>query len=325
VATMVQERLDARDLRSTLSHRLAPLPTVTATAKPIASPAHDAWTAGASAEDFAPVLASSKQPLNAARLRDEMARRGVEILESNETPPLALHTENGGWMEVGRLDELGHSLGAAVVRQIEAEVEGITERVAALIASGWERVRIVTDHGWLLMPGALPKVDLPQYLTATRWARCAAVKGESQTTVPTYSWHWDAHARIASPPGIGAFKAGVEYAHGGVSPQECVVPELLVERGEAAIKAQITDISWRGMRCRVTADSNAKGLRVELRRNWKQPDTEAHRIAAAKELNAEGHASLAVERDEFEGVAAMAVILAQDGSVLDYMPTTIGE
>ena len=41
--------------------------------------------------------------------------------------------------------------------------------------------------------------------------------------------------RIASPPGIGAFVANTEYAHGGISLQECVIPELVVERGEEAV------------------------------------------------------------------------------------------
>ncbi len=328
IAAMLQDALEARGLRGTLSHRLAPLPTVTATAKPMVSPAHAVFEAGESAEDFAPVLASSKQPLNASRLRDEMARQGVEILAPDETN-LAARTDSGGWTEIGRLDELGHSLGASLVRQIETEVEAIADRVVALLGSGWKRVRIVTDHGWLLLPGGLPKVELPHYLAATRWARCAAVKGESGTTVPVYSWHWDPHARIASPPGIGSFKAGVEYAHGGVSVQECVVPELLVERGEAAIKAQITDISWRGMRCRLTVETNAAGLRVELRRSWKQQDPENQRIAAAKELGeikaSTGQASLAVEDDKYEGQAAMAVVTGPDGRVLDYRATTIGE
>jgi len=328
IGGMLQETLEARGLRNILSHRLSPLPTVTATAKPLASPAHAAFEAGASAEEFAPIFASSKQLLNASRLRGEMARQGVEVLEPNAMN-LAVKTENGGWTEIGRLDELGHSLGASLVRQIEIEVEAIADRVAALLGSGWARVRIVTDHGWLLLPGGLPKVELPYYLVATRWARCAAVKGESGSTVPTYSWYWDPHARIASPPGIGSFKAGVEYAHGGVSVQECVVPELLVEQGEEAIKVQITDISWRGMRCRLTVETNTAGLRVELRRNWKHPDPENQRIAAPKELGEirgnEVQTSLAVERDEYEGVAAMAVVIGPDGRVFDYRATTIGE
>ncbi len=324
VGSMLQERLEQRGLRVKLGHRIAPLPTVTATAKPMASPAHSACEGGASAEDFNPVLSISKQSVSASRLRDEMARLGVEILEPDETS-LAARTENGGWTEIGRLDEMGHSLGASLVRHIEVEVEAIADRISALLGTGWTRVRVVTDHGWLLVPGGMTKVELPAYLVATKWARCASVRGESTTAVPTFAWHWNVHARVASPPGIGSFITNTEYAHGGVSPQECVVPELLVEQGEVPLKAHITEITWRGMRCRVAVETNAAGLRIELRRNWKQADPEGQRIAAPKDLGGNGQASLAVERDEYEGAAAMAVVLDGTGRVIDHRATTIGE
>lgn len=324
VAGMLRERLEQRGFRVRLNYRVAPIPTVTATAKPVASPAHASCEGGVSSEDFNPVLTASKQAVNASRLRDEMARLGVEVLEPAETT-LAAKTDKGGWTEIGRLDEMGHSLGAALVRHIEAEVEGIVDRVAALLGTGWGRVRVVTDHGWLLVPGGLPKVELPVHLVATKWARCASVKGEASPAVPTFSWYWNAHARIASPPGIGSFVVNAEYAHGGVSLQECVVPEMLVERGEEVLKARIAEISWRGMRCRVVVETNASGLRVELRRNWKQADPEDKRIAAAKELGGNGQASLAVERDEYEGTAAMVVVLDGTGRVIDSRATTIGE
>ena len=38
----------------------------------------------------------------------------------------------------------------------------------ALLEAGWREVRVVTDHGWLLLPGGLPKVDLPEHLTVVR-------------------------------------------------------------------------------------------------------------------------------------------------------------
>ena len=185
---------------------------------------------------------------------------------------MAAKTDKGGWTEIGRLDEMGHSLGALLVRHIDVEVEAIADRVSALLGTGWVRVRVVTDHGWLLVPGGMPKVELPAYLVATKWARCASVRGESTPAVPTFPWHWNPQARVASPPGIGSFIVNTEYAHGGVSLQECVVPEMLIERGEVSLKAHITEISWRGMRCRVVVETNAVGLRVELRRNWKQAD-----------------------------------------------------
>ena len=104
-------------------------------------------------------------------------------------------------------------------------------RVESLLAAGWQEVRIVTDHGWLLMPGGLPKADLPKYLTATRWRRCAVVKESATVDVPCFPWFWAEEVRIACPPGIDCFMAGEEYSHGGLSLQECVVPQLSVLAG----------------------------------------------------------------------------------------------
>ena len=250
VGAVLQERLEARDFQVRMSHRIAPIPTVTATAKPVASPAHGSCSGKADAEDFAPIITTSGQPAIASRLRDTMARAGTAILD-DEQASMAVSSEGGGWTETGKLDTLGHSLNALLVRQIDPEVDALVERISALLTAGWSRVRVVTDHGWLLLPGGLPKVELSPHLVATKWSRCAAVKGGSTPDIPTYPWYWNPILRIASPPGIGAFVANTEYAHGGISLQECVIPELVVERGEDAVSATITGISWRGMRCRV--------------------------------------------------------------------------
>ena len=58
--------------------------------------------------------------------------------------------------------------------QVAEELDGIVERITELLDAGWRSVRVVTDHGWLLVPGGLPKTDLPGYLVESRWARCAA-------------------------------------------------------------------------------------------------------------------------------------------------------
>jgi hypothetical protein len=103
-----------------------------------------------------------------------------------------------------------------------------------------------------------------------------------------------------------------------------VIPELVVERGEAAaVAATITGISWRGMRCRVTVESNADGLQVDLRLNWKQAASSI--VAAVKEVGPNGEASLAVADDKHEGAAASVVLSDTSGQVLDYKPTTVGE
>ena len=91
----------------------------------------------------------------------------------------------GGWTECGSIDSLGHSLQIGLVHQLLPELERIAERVASLLQAGWHRVRVVTDHGWLLLPGGLPKVELAPYLTETKWARCARVKGQ-----PDLNFQW---------------------------------------------------------------------------------------------------------------------------------------
>ena len=304
-----------------LTHRLAPIPTVTATAKPMASPAHDACGGSQDATDFYPSIEGTGNPANAGRLRDAMARTGVEILEKDENR-MGLAAERGAWSEIGKIDEFGHKLNVDLVRHIDTELNAIVSRVETLLSAGWRKVRLVTDHGWLLLPGGLPKVEIPASVVESKWARCAVVKGDSASAVPTYPWHWNPMIQIASPPGIGAFRANSEYAHGGVSLQECVVPELIVERGVAAVHATIHSVVWRGMRCRIGVESGTSGLSVDLRRNWKQAESS---IAVAKQLDAKGEVSLAVADDGHEGAAATVVVLDGTGRVLDRRPTTVGE
>ena len=322
LGVMLQEKLQARDLLVQLDTRLAPVPTVTATAKPLACPASDAMAGDSVADDFTPVLASTRQPATVARLRDEMRRRGIDVMDGDDVhAPSGTHAV--GWSERGQVDELGHKLGVDLARHIDDELDILVDRIVALLECGWSRVRVVTDHGWLLMPGGLPKVALPASLTASKWARCATVRGESQPDVPVHAWHWNPEVRIACPPGIGSFFAGAEYAHGGVSLQECVIPELTVERGAEVARATIIETQWRGMRLRVRATASVPGLRVDLRTNAKQAGTSL--VASAKELDGRGEASLVVSDDKHEGAAAVVVVLDRGNNILDRKPTTVGE
>ena len=321
LAAMLRDRLEERGIASRLSHRIAPLPTVTATAKPLASPVHADCAGAADPETFSPAVRGEEKPADAARLRGLMAGRGMTILEPGEAR-LAINPGAGAWTETGRIDSLGHSLGVGLVRQIDDEISAILERIEGLLAAGWRRIRVVTDHGWLLLPGSLPRVDLPPSVVESKWARCAAVRGGSAPDVPTWPWYWDPLSRIAAPPGIGAFRAGVEYAHGGVSLQECVVPDLIAERREATVAARVTSVSWRGMRCRIAVDANAPGLRVDLRLNRRQAGSSI--AAAVKTLSDGGGAGLVVSDDSHEGAAALVVVLDEAGRVLDDRPTTVG-
>ncbi len=321
IAQRLLARLDSRGLKSRMKARLTTVPTVTATAKPAATPARQSLEGRDAAEDFLPVFRDSGQPASAQRLRDWMAKQGVEIIEPGEML-MPVGAEAGGWTESGQFDHLGHSLQGELPRHLELQIEALVERIESLLNGGWNAVRVITDHGWLLLPGGLPKVDLPHYLAASKWTRCATLKGESASTVPEYGWFWNPHVRIAVPHGIGAFLAGNEYSHGGISPQECITPDLTVERSVVKITAKIGAISWRGLRCRVQIEGASAGLRVDLRQNWKQEKSIA---ASVKEVDAQGTGSLAVRDDSLEGSAASVVLLDATGQVIDHQPTTIGE
>ena len=128
------------------------------------------------------------------------------------------------WTEAGTLDKRGHTEGWKLARSVETEVGDLVSRISALLKAGWTELVVVTDHGWLLMPNGLPKVELKAFLTETRWSRCAALKADAQTDALAFKWQWNPQVMMASPPGAGSYRAGIEYSHGGVSLQEMVTP-----------------------------------------------------------------------------------------------------
>jgi hypothetical protein len=321
VGGMLQEELEARSAKVRVSYRVAPLPTVTATGKPWASPAHKLFEGPASTEDFSPIISSSKQPVNAERLRKAMESQGVDVIEGGQVR-MASNIAKGGWTEIGEIDELGHKLNARLVDQIAREIDAIADRVMDLLNAGWARVRIVTDHGWLLLPGDLPKIEMPPSLVVKKGHRAAAVKGESSVKLPTYPWHWNPQVVVVSPPGIGVFYADIEYAHGGVTLQECVVPDIIVELGHRDHSAEIVKVEWKGMRCRVTVKTEAKGLRVDLRLKRNDPKSIA---AAAKTVPENGEVALIVNDDSHEGSGAVLVVLDPADKVVHFFATTVGE
>ena len=319
VSQRLVERMRLKGWSVTPSTRWAGLPTVTATAKPAVSPVTKGIKGLSLGEDFLPATADTEQPLTTDRFRKLLATAGYQYLGAHESGD----SSGRGWTENGELDKLGHSLQGKLAVRAEEQVELLLERIEFLLDAGWREIRVVTDHGWLWLPGGLPKVDLPKYLTASRWARCAAIKGGSKVEVPTVRWHWNVHERVAVASGIACFGAGNEYAHGGLSLQESLVPVIRVTAGEAAAKtaAKIGDVSWVGLRCRVQVETAQPGLAVDLRSKVNDPSSS---VSNARPVGAKGAASLLVADDELEGTPAVVVVLDASGHVITKQPTIIG-
>lgn len=320
IGRLLAERLQAFGLHVQVGRRWAALPTVTATAKPAVTPVTDEIVGAEMPADFAPQGSGNGKPMGAASLRALLGDRGYQVLAGG---PSDWPTSDGarGWAETGEIDELGHQRGAGLARLIEPELERLVDRIGNLIDGGWKAVRIVTDHGWLLLPEGLPKVELPKHLTASRWARCAAIAGKSHVSVPCFPWHWNTAQRFATAPGIGCFNAEVEYAHGGVSVQECLIPDLLVERREARPpRAAIASIRWQGMRCFFRAEATGAELRAELR--LERPNGKA--VANPKPVEVRGETTLLLDDDAYEHSELVLVLLGPDGTVLAQRKTKVG-
>jgi len=220
-------------------------------------------------------------------------------------------------------------MGARLARQLGDEVERLAEEILQLLEAGWVRVRVVTDHGWLLLPGGLPKVDLPKHLTATRWARCAVLAGESVAETPRFPWFWNGGEHFAAPPGIACFNKREEYAHGGVSLQECLIPDLLVERSRVGkTTATITSVTWRGFRCFVEVSSSGGPVMADLRLERAENDDEREAPSVTlrpRSVAEDGTVSLVVKDDSYEDRPLLLVLLDESGRVLAQRRTKVGE
>ena len=302
--------------------RWAAVPTVTGTAKPAVSPVNDKIVGHRLGEDYTPVSGDTTHAITQDRLRKFIGAAGYQLLSASETGSPE-ETGSRAWTEYGEFDKLGHDLQAQLAARIEDQLELLMDRIEALLEAGWQRVRVVTDHGWLLVPGGLPSLALPKYLTESRWSRCAAVKTGAQVSVPTAGWYWNPVEVFAFGAGVHCFGRGYQYSHGGLSLQECVIPDLIFSQEDAPqeIGAAILDVQWTGLRCRVTITPAGAPLQADMR--TKVGDSSSS-ITTSKAVEPDGKVGLLVEEESLEGTAVSIVLLDASGHVVAKKATTVG-
>ena len=319
VAMQLQQRLLTLGIAN-LSARWTSLPTVTASGKAWCSPVAAHIVGTVTDNEFEPRVAADGKPLSGHNFRKLLTDQGVQPLDKHETGD----PQGQAWTEAGDLDHYGHEHGLRLARDLNSQLDQVVERVQELVEAGWKRIRVVTDHGWLLMPGGLPKSELAKHQTETRWGRCAVLKDSAYGTPLTFGWDWCKDVQVAYAPGVSSFIAGAEYAHGGISLQECLVPVLQLDcAGAAKTAAAVTiqSVTWKGLRCTVVVEGASPGQRVDIRS--KAALASSSLAASVKPLDG-GKASLAVADDEHMGAAALVVVLSAEGEVLQKQVTTVG-
>ena len=320
VGQLLIERLEKHGFDIVLEWKLSAYPSVTATSKIAISPIAYKLSTSSDRDDFTAITKENKtvdHNLHKKLLEED----DIQFLNGDE-----LGDPSGiSWTECGTLDKTGHNQQWKISWRIDEEIEVVANRIKELISAGWQRIEIITDHGWLMLPGGLPKVELKNYLVDTRWRRCAKLKETSHTDFQTLPWFWNSSIQIAIAPGIHMFVAGSEYAHGGLSLQECVIPHIYISVLRPERMASIVSAKWVRLRCRVLV-KNGENYRLDIRSKAMDESTSLlPQDLDPIKINDEGEATLLVENPEMEGKSAIIVVLDENGQVNSKYVTIIGE
>ena len=300
------------------------LPTLTATSKPAVSPIADQVSAESAFLDFRPQSLEGKD-LTTANFRALLETSGYQYYVAGG--PLAPNLKY--WQAIGDIDSRGHDEGAKMVKRVGELFNQIIEAIENAFDNGFGRVRIVTDHGWLLVPGGLPKATLSKDLAATRWGRCAFIKDRAKTDFMQIPWRWNPGVFIAYAPGISHFKANEDYAHGGISLQECLVPNIIVNNlGETKATGRIKSIKWINLLCKVEVEGMEQDGLIDIRTKFSDPSSSKILPEELREKKGvaikDGKCTIMVE-DSVEDQAVSVVLLNKSGMILDKRFTNVGE
>jgi len=321
LARALEEKLISFGLEVRFEHEWSALPTVTATAKHAWMPLAGKLGGPLEGEGFEPKEQSSGKTITHARFKQLVEELGISFLTSDVT----LFPTGCAWTEFGSIDTYGHNQGAKLAWRVEEELAGLQQRILELIHVGWTKIKVITDHGWLLLPGGLPKAELPKHLAASRWNRCAIPSAGAQHGYPMTSWFWDAAEAVVLAPGVSCFEAGMEYAHGGLTLQEALIPSLTLSTKQmGGVKSIVLkEMKWSGLRLNVMLEG-AQGLTIDVRS--KVADATTSFAASPITGAADGKkTSLLVADDEALGAAAFLVVVDQNGQPIFKQPIVIGE
>jgi hypothetical protein len=308
---------DSPGIKSFLYPSWSAIPSLTPTAKASVSPIVGLVSVNSDCREFRPQLKNTKD-LSTSAFRDALKTQGFEYLSKVSD----IESGKKYWMEIGDIDTKGHQEQSALVRRVDELFDQIMEALDEIFDKGYQKVKIVTDHGWLLLPGGLPKTQLYADLAETRWGRCALIKEGAVTPLLHLPWRWNPSIFIAYAPGISFFKANEEYAHGGISIHECLIPEIILEsKSKPRDNAFIKSVKWVNLRCNVETEHAPDGYQLDVR--TKATD-EHSSIVISKNNVIAGNKGRVMVSEDAEGKAATILLLDSHGVIMDKKLTTIG-
>lgn len=154
--------------------------------------------------------------------------RDIAELEASSEPPSNL----GELLVVfghDEVDKIGHGQAENLVRHVRLEIDRLARVVRKLHRWGYERVHIVTDHGFILLDeDKLPsEVPCDKDRCHVLKERFALVPANADLGLACFPFPWSPEMRVAVPPGLAFFKAEKSFSHGGAAVQEVIIPHLI--------------------------------------------------------------------------------------------------
>jgi hypothetical protein len=311
------QRLEGKQWKVSLQAGWSAIPSLTPTAKPQVSPIAGYVAEESSITEFRPQLQSGRD-LQTQVFRETLKVAGFQFV----TQAADIQAEGRYWQEIGDIDTKGHTEQSDMVRRIAELFDQLQEALEVAFERGIRRIKLVTDHGWLLLPGGLPKRQLHAGLTETRWGRCALLKEGATTDLLHLPWRWNPAIFIAYAPGISFFKANEEYAHGGISVHECLVPTVWIEHTAAQkTHATILQVKWVNLKCAIQTSELPDGYQVDIRTKYNDAKTS---IVLSRHKTVRDNAVSLLVDDAAEHQAATVVLMDENERILDKQPTTVG-
>ena len=311
------ERLIKYNFKITMQTGWSAIPSLTPTAKPAVSPLAPAVSTNSDIIEFRPHLQNGKDLLTPVFREALKANNFKLVTNANDIDIVGKY-----WQEIGDIDTKGHEEQGDMVKRVEELFDQVQEALDVAFERGIKRIKIVTDHGWLLLPGGLPKTQLHAGLTQTRWGRCALIKEGATTDLLHLPWRWNPSIFIAYAPGISFFKANEEYAHGGISLHECLVPTIIIENNNVLhIEAEIKVVKWVNLKCTIQTSDVPDDYQIDIRTKYNDAKTS---IVLSQNINLRGNTVTLMIDDSAEQHAATIVLLDANEIILDKKPTTVG-
>jgi hypothetical protein len=150
-------------------------------------------------------------------------------------------------------------------------------------------------------------------------------KGGALVDQKQYPWFWNPSRFFIAANGINVFYNGYEYAHGGISIQECLLLRICVAPQTAVLgKITIKNARWQGLGCQITLGFGGEGLQADIRTQPENPTSSIAWKQKPKMFKPDGTVKINVPDEDMEGKEVYIVILNEVGTILTQRRTVIG-